>query len=137
MSLTNETRQLIIANNIDKAHQAIKDAKMLLNAESFVGALNRIYYGVFYIISALAIKHQYSTPKHSQLIGWFNKNYVRHNKIDRGIGKFIYLAFDRRMEGDYNALSTFNYDDIADDLEKMKETIKTIEEIIQSDEKST
>ncbi len=41
------------------------------------------------------------------------------------------------MKGDYNALSAFNYDDIAGDLEKMKETIKTIEEIIHSDEKST
>lgn len=137
MSLTNETRQLIIANNIDKAHQAIKDAKMLLDAGSFVGALNRIYYGIFYIISALAIKHEYSTSKHSQLIGWFNKNYVRHNKIDRSIGKFIYLAFDRRMEGDYNALSKFNYNDISDDFKKMKETIKVIEELIHSDEEDT
>lgn len=38
------------------------------------------------------------------------------------------------MEGDYNALSTFNYEEIADDLEKMKETIKAIEKIIRSDE---
>ena len=88
----------------------------------------------FYIISALAIKHEYSTSKHSQLIGWFNKKYVRHNKVDRSIGKFIYLAFDRRMEGDYNALATFNYNDIADDLEKMQETIETIKKIIHSDE---
>ena len=50
MTLTDDTRQLIISNNIDKAQQAIKDAKMLLNSESFVGALNRIYYGIFYII---------------------------------------------------------------------------------------
>lgn len=72
MSLADETKKLIIENNINKAHQAIKDAKMLLNADSFVGALNRIYYGIFYIISALGIKHEYSTSKHSQLIGWFN-----------------------------------------------------------------
>ncbi len=36
MTLTDETRQLIISNSIDKAHQAIKDAKMLLNSESNV-----------------------------------------------------------------------------------------------------
>ena len=40
MNLTDETRKLIIENNIDKAYQAIKDATMLL---SYVGELNRIY----------------------------------------------------------------------------------------------
>ena len=43
-------------------------------------ALNRIYYGIFYIVSALAIKNRFSTANHSQLIGWFNTNYVKTSK---------------------------------------------------------
>jgi len=35
---------------------------MLFNAE------NRIYYAIYYIVSALAIKNDYSTSKHSQLL---------------------------------------------------------------------
>jgi hypothetical protein len=70
-----------------------------LQSHSFTGALNRIYYGIFYILSALANKHHFSTSKHTQLIAWFNKNFVRTGKIDREIGKFVHLAFDRRMDG--------------------------------------
>lgn len=130
MTLTNETRQIIIENNIYKAHQAVKDAEMLLKANSFTGALNRIYYGIFYIISALAIKHKFSTSNHSQLIGWFNKNFVRNLKVERKIGKIVHYAFDQRMEGDYNVLSEFFYDDIADDFENMKKVISTVEKLI-------
>ncbi len=131
MTLTNETRQIIIENNVCKAHQAVKDAEMLLKANSYTGALNRIYYGIFYIISALAIKHKFSTSNHSQLIGWFNKNFVKSFKVERNIGKIVHYAFDQRMDGDYNALSEFFYDDIADDLENMKKVMSTVEKLVR------
>lgn len=136
MTLTQEARKSIIENSILKSHQAIHDAELLLNSNSYIGALNRIYYGIFYIISALAIKHGFSASKHSQLIGWFNKNYVRNSKVDRKIGKFIHLAFHRRMDGDYNALVEFCYNDVAEDLVSMKETIAVIEDIINSIEEN-
>ena len=132
MTLSNETRNILINNNIDKAHQAIKDAEMLLNAKSFTGALNRIYYGIYYIINALAIKNKYSTSKHSQLIGWFNKNFVRNLKVERKIGKIIHFAFDRRMESDYNAFSDFQFDDVLEDLENMKKVISVVEKLVKN-----
>ena len=39
-------------------------------------AVNRIYYGLYYAVTALAIKHRFETSKHLQLIGWFNKEFI-------------------------------------------------------------
>ena len=128
-----KTRKLIIQHNISKSHNAIEDAKFLLERESLHGALNRIYYGIFYIISALAVKQKFKTSKHSQLIGWFNKNYVRNNIVDRKIGKFIHTAFEQRQESDYNPLAEFTTEDVCEDLERMKEVIRTIESLVLSD----
>jgi hypothetical protein len=40
--MISETQQLIIQNHIKKSHQAVKDAELLLQSHSFIGALNKI-----------------------------------------------------------------------------------------------
>ena len=137
MIMDEKTRKLVIDHNISKSYNAIADAEYLLERKSFHGALNRIYYGIFFIISALAVKHKYKTSKHSQLIGWFNKKYVRNEIIDRKIGKFIHTAFEQRLDSDYNPLSKFSYQEVADDIIRIKETIEVIERVIKADEEST
>ena len=132
MTLSNDSRQAIIDNSIHNAHQAITDAEMLLEAKSFSGAINRIYYGIYNIISALAIMHDFSASKHTQLIGWFNKNYVRNSRVERNIGKIVHNAFDQRIEGDYNPLANFSCEEVAEDLVNMKLVIKTVESLITS-----
>lgn len=64
------------------------------------------------------------------MIGWFNKNFVRNNKISRQIGKFVHEAFDKRMKGDYDVLVKFDLEDVLQDFENMKNTIKVIKELI-------
>ncbi len=130
MTLSEENRIVIIENNIQKSHQSIKDAEILFKSEGFSGALNRIYYSIFYIISALAIKFNYKTSKHTQLIGWFNKNFVKNHKVDKKIGKLVQKAFDQRMEGDYDVLSEFCFDETKEALADAKEIIRVVKDII-------
>ncbi len=136
MSLSVESRRNIIKHLIMKAHKAEQDVKLLLKSDSFVSATNRMYYGIFYIISALAVKNEFSTSKHSQLIGWFNKNFVRYSKVEPKIGRIIHNAFDQRQEADYNPLSNFQYDDLFEDFKNMQEVIRVVEKLI-NEEKST
>lgn len=130
MTLSKENRIVIIDNNIQKSYQAINDAEILLKNEGFSGALNRIYYSIFYILSALAIKFNYKTSKHTQLIGWFNKNFVKNHKVERKIGKLVQKAFDQRMEGDYDVLSEFCFDETKEALADAKEIIRVVRDII-------
>lgn len=131
MTLIEKNREMIIHHYIKKSYQAIDDAETLLGKRSFTGALNRIYYGIFYILSALAVKNKFSTLKHSQLIGWFNKNYVKSEKVDRKIGRIIHSAFDQRMESDYDPLSEFHYEEIEENLANMKKVISSIEKLVK------
>ena len=130
MTLSEENRIVIIENNIQKSYQSIKDAEILLKSEGFSGALNRIYYSIFYILSALAIKFNFKTSKHTQLIGWFNKNFVKNHKVERKIGKLVQKAFDQRMEGDYDVLSEFCFDETKEALADAKEIIRVVKDII-------
>ena len=85
---------------------------------------------MFYIISALALKNNFSTSNHSQLIGWFNKNYVKEKIVERKIGRMIYRAFKQRMKSDYNLLHKFSIEDAEIGLSDLKEVIQSVNELI-------
>lgn len=67
----------IINYRIEQAHKTICEVDVLLKNNLLTIAVNRIYYGMFYMILALALKHEFKTSKHQQLIGWFNKSFIK------------------------------------------------------------
>ena len=130
MTLSEKDRQELIKHYIEKTQNTIEDIKFFIENEKLLVAINRIYYGIFYMLSALAIKHQMITSKHTQLIGWFNKNFVKENKIDRKYAKYIQEAFEKRMKSDYEVLADFSTNDVCDQFEKMKETVHEINKLL-------
>lgn len=131
MILPESEREQLVDLNIKKAFQATTEVAILIENHLYSTAVNRIYYGIFYIISALALKNNFSTSNHSQLIGWFNKTYVKNNLVDRVVGKKIHHAFKQRIEGDYNVLIQFSQEEVEDGLQDMKDIIRTIHELIR------
>ena len=66
---------------VEKSNQAIKSAKDNIENNNLETAQNRIYYALFYIVTALAYKNDFITSKHSQLKGWFNKKFIYEDKV--------------------------------------------------------
>jgi uncharacterized protein (UPF0332 family) len=107
MTLSEENRQQLIKYHIEKSKQAVEDVKFLIENKKLYLAANRIYYGIFYILSALALKHNFSTRNHGQLIGWFNKNFVKTNVVDKKYSNIVRSSFELRSEADYDVLTSF------------------------------
>ena len=78
-------------------------------------------------MNVLALENKFQTQKHQQLIGWFNKNFIKDKKIDRKYGVIIKDAFDSRSESDYGVLAKFEKADVEKMFEDMKDFISTIE----------
>ena len=132
MTLSEINRKDLIIHNTKKAISTQKEVEFLIKNKYYSLALNRIYYGMFYIISAIAIKDGFSTSNHSQIIGWFNKNYVKEKIVNRKIGRMIYRAFEQRMKSDYNILHKFTPEDAIIGLSDLKEVIQSVSELMKS-----
>lgn len=74
--VSDQDRIILIKYRIQQAHETVDLAEFLLTYNKTVVCVNRVYYGMFYALTALALKHQFETSKHSQFIGWFNKKFV-------------------------------------------------------------
>lgn len=103
MTLSDEDRKQLIKNYAEKSLQAVDDVNFLIENKKLYMAANRIYYGIFYIMSALALGHNFSAKNHGQLIGWFNKNFVKTNIVDK---KYSSIARQEKHSFTYRAVSS-------------------------------
>jgi uncharacterized protein (UPF0332 family) len=121
---------LLINHRVSRAKETIEDARIAIENQRFHAAENRIYYAIFYIVSALAMKDDYSTSRHGQLLGWFNKNYVKAGKVSSDIGKIYADAFENRQESDYQDFIKLDPDDVAMHYSEMLKFINEIEKLL-------
>ena len=59
-------RGLLIQYRLDQAKQTIGEVSKLIEMDLLNMAVNRIYYGIFYSLTALALKYEFTSSKHAQ-----------------------------------------------------------------------
>lgn len=123
----------LIKYRIEQAKEAIKEVEILIEKNLLTLAINRIYYGMFYMLLALALKKGFKTSKHNQLIGWFNKEFVKPGKTNQKFGKIVNKGFEDRTDGDYGIFVQFEKDEVLMKFIDMKEFIFELEKIINYD----
>ena len=122
---------ILIQRNIEKSDEALEVAKESLEKNRLTTALNRIYYAIFYTVTALAYKYDFTTSKHYKLMGWFNKKFINDDKIFASeIYKIYRNAFLLRQESDYQTMFNPNIEEAKELLEKAKLFIETVRKII-------
>lgn len=112
MTLSSDDRVELIRHRITRSHETRNEAVLLFENNMYAAAVNRIYYCMFYALSALALKDGFSSGKHGQLIGWFNRNYVKTKRVDSRYSKIVTRAFNKRMDSDYEDFPEFNDNEI-------------------------
>jgi uncharacterized protein (UPF0332 family) len=130
MEFTQDNQEELIKYRIEQAKEAILEVEILIEKNLLKIAINRIYYGMFYILLALALKNGFKTSKHNQLIGWFNKEFVKTGIINQKFGKIIINGFEDRSDGDYGIFIQFNKGEVLLKFEDMKEFIAELEKLI-------
>ncbi len=129
MTLNEEDKKQLIKYNIEKTEKEISDISFYIKNNKLSVAVNRIYYSIYYMLSALALENGFLTSKHAQLIGWFNKEYVKTNKIERRYGKIIRNTFEQRSKADYDVLITFTKPEVENLFKEMKEVIQVLKKL--------
>ena len=132
MTLDDKERGTLIRYRLGQAEETILDVKLLIDNNRFRAAVNRIYYGMFYSLLALGLANKFETSKHSQLIGWFNKEFINEGLIDNKFGKTINIAFNRRTKSDYDTYVEFEKDTVNKMFIEMKEFISEIKRYLNS-----
>ncbi len=130
--ISQNDKNSLISYRLEQAKDTIELARFLIDSKRFAVAVNRIYYGLYYAVTALAIKYGYETSKHGQLIGWFNKKFIASNKLDKKHGRILRIAYQNRTKGDYDAYVEFTEEEVEIMHSEMKEFIEGIETLLNT-----
>lgn len=119
-----------ISFRIERAEEAIKEAELLAKEGYWNTVANRLYYSVFYMVSALLMKNKLYANSHSGIKSEFHKHFIKTGILERRYGKLYSELFDKRQEGDYQPFVKFDQQDIAPLIESVKEFFNELKKIL-------
>jgi len=131
---SDELKNILIKVNLEKSVGAFKIAELSIRENEFVSAMNRIYYSIFYTVTALAEKHGFKTSKHTAMIEWFNKKFVYQERVfDVELFKVYRKTFKYRQKSDYDTLYIPTFEETTELLAEAKVFIERVKKYINDD----
>lgn len=67
---------------------------------------------MFYAVLGLLVYEPYSTSKHSGVLSYFNKHFIKEGILDENLGRSINKAFELRQRGDYREYIDLSYEQV-------------------------
>ena len=86
---------------LERSAEFLDESKMLLENGSFKGSINRSYYAIFTAVRALLAEKEVDFKKHSAVISYFRREYIRLERFDKKYSDYIGDAFRFRNNSDY------------------------------------
>jgi uncharacterized protein (UPF0332 family) len=91
----------IARHRLQRAGDALAEADVLIASLRWRGALNRIYYAVFYAARALLAMRDLDSSRHSGVIALFQQQFVKTNVISANVARTLPRLFEARQTSDY------------------------------------
>lgn len=87
---------------MERAKEMLEAAKGNLEIRQYKTSLNRSYYAIFHAMRAANILKGFDSSKHSGVIAFFNKEYLKENIMDRSLSVIIKNSAFLREKSDYD-----------------------------------
>ncbi len=86
---------------LNKAKELADEARLLFDNRRYGGCINRSYYAIFNAIRSLLALVGLDSRKHSGVISYFDRYFVRGGIFDREFSRIAHNSFDVRQASDY------------------------------------
>lgn len=113
----------LIKYRLEKADITLKAAISLYNDGYLESATNRIYYALFYSVTALVQTKSFSSSKHAGIKSFFNREFVKTGIVDKNLGWLYSDLFKKRQRGDYEDFVTFEKEEVKDMLQRAEQLL--------------
>lgn len=128
-----DNRRELIKYRLESARERLDSAEILFLNGNYKDSIGRSYYAMFTAVRALLARDGVDYSKHAGVISYFQKEYIKTQKIDKKYSKYLSQAFQIRNNTDYSDFFIVSQSDAKEQYEKAKEFEKMIEEYLKSE----
>lgn len=103
-----EQTRVLIEVRLDRAREDIETARELFNSGRFRAVVNRSYYAIFSVTTALLLTQRIERSKHAGVESAFIHHFIKTGIIEKEYGKIYDYIRKKREESDYSARITID-----------------------------
>lgn len=92
----------LVNYRLDNAKEKLESAKILLDGGKYRDSIGRSYYAIFTAVRAVLANDNVDFSKHSGVIAYFQKEYIKTGKFDVKYSRYLQTAFQIRNSCDYD-----------------------------------
>ena len=119
---------------LEKAKEDLLTAELLLKENMLKASINRSYYAIFHSLRAVAVLSGFDSSKHSGIIAFFNKHFVKTGIFAKETSSIIKNVSRLREKSDYDEFYVASKNEASEQLDKAKRLLSQIEEFISQQE---
>ena len=116
---------------LERSYEMLVASEDNLRYNQFRTSLNRSYYAVFHAMRSANILKGYDSSKHSGVIAFFNKTYVKENLMERGLSKIIKDSSYLREKSDYDDFFIASKEEAERQLLSAKYFVSVVDQFIK------
>lgn len=117
---------------MERAKEMYSAAKGNLDIKQYKTALNRSYYAIFHAMRALNILKGFDSSKHSGVISFFNREYLKTELLDKELSVIIKNSSFLREKSDYDDFFVASRTEAEQQLKGAEKFLKAAEEYLNT-----
>ena len=94
--LDEKSRNALISYRLQRAHETLKEAQVMMREAFYNAAVNRLYYACYYAAVALLLKYNIQAQSHNGVKTMLGLHFVSTGLLPLRIGKTFSTLFEKR-----------------------------------------
>jgi len=126
-----EKKEALRRYRLRQAEESLEEARYLFaGGKSTRSVVNRLYYAMLYAVLALLIDEPFSSSKHTGVMSYFNRRFIRENVFPESMGRSFNKAFEMRQRSDYREYADASREEVEPLMDAADNFIKTIQKYL-------
>ena len=119
---------------MERAKEMLSAAEDNLKISQYKTSLNRSYYAIFHAMRAMNILKGFDSSKHSGVIAYFNKEYIKEGIMDKELSVIIKSSSFLREKSDYDDFFIVGRKETENQLASAKVFLEAVEKYLTEKE---
>ena len=120
----------LASHRLTRARETLSEADLLVSANRWNGALNRVYYAAFYAARALLALKRIDSSRHSGAIALFQEHFVKTGAVPPDIARALPQAFARRQRTDHGDFAEAQMTEVQTLRDAVERLVRACEEVV-------
>ncbi len=122
----------LVSYRTQRAYETMSEARLMIDGGYLNGAINRLYYACYYIVTALLLKNGIYTQTHSGTKQMLGLHFVITGKLSPKTSSIFVTLFEKRQSSDYDDFACYDLETLEKLYPQANEFIDEVVKLINS-----